>query len=169
MPVIQRLFPSQTVMEYQIGYLADHADAVAALARWHHDEWATRTPEISIGDRAARFTARAQRGGLPMGFVAIVGGQVVGLACLVECDLESHAHLSPWLASVVVAPEYRGHGLGSALCKRATDEAGVLGFQRAYLFTSDKQHLYRRLGWSTLEGATWRGHQVTIMVRELAG
>jgi hypothetical protein len=67
-------------MEYQIGCLADHADAIATLARRHHDEWATQTSEMSIGDREARFTARARRGELPTGFVAIVGGQVVAVA-----------------------------------------------------------------------------------------
>jgi hypothetical protein len=49
------------------------------------------------------------------------------------------------------------------------EEAQVLGFSRAYLFTFDRQTFYRRLGWSTLEDATFQEHLITVMVRELAG
>jgi GNAT superfamily N-acetyltransferase len=156
-------------MTFQIEYLADRLDAIPALARSHHAEWAAITPNSTVSDRIVRFQARARRGAIPTGFVAVVNGSVVGLACLVECDLESHGHLSPWLASVLVEPGYRRSGIGSALSERAIDEARVLGFARAYLFTFDKQGFYRRLGWSTLEDATFFGHAVTVMIRDLAG
>ena len=154
-------------MAFQIEYLADHVDAIPVLARSHHAEWAAITPHLTVSDRVARFQACARRGAIPTGFVAVVNRSVVGQACLVECDLDSHRHLSPWLASVLVARNYRGLGIGSALSERATEEAQVLGFARAYLFTLDKQSFYRRLGWSTLEHTTFLGHPVTVMVREL--
>ena len=138
-------------MNFQIEYLAYHVDAIPALAHWHHAEWTAITPHLSVSDRVARLHARARRSGIPTGFVAVVHGSVVGLSCLVECDLDSHVHLSPWLATVLVAPDHRGHGIGSVLSERATEEAQVLGFARAYLFTFDKQSFYRRLGWSALE------------------
>lgn len=156
-------------MVFQIEYLADHVDAIPALARWHHAEWTAITPHLTVSDRVARFQACARRGSIPTGVVAVVNGSVVGLACLVECDLNSHGHLSPWLASVLVAPDHRRQGIASALSERATEEAQALGFARAYLFTFDKQGFYRRLGWSTLEDTTFLGHPVTVMVRELAG
>jgi predicted N-acetyltransferase YhbS len=156
-------------MELQIHYLADHVDSIPTLARWHHDEWASRMPELTIADRVERFRARATPGGVPTGFVATVDGEVAGMACLIECDLESHAHLSPWLASVLVAPNHRGRGIGSALCRRVNEEARLIGFVRVYLFTLDKQELYRRLGWWIVEQANWRGHRVTIMANDLAG
>ena len=156
-------------MPIQIEYLADHIDAIPWLARAHHTEWAAITPHLTVSERAARFQARARRGSIPTGFVAVLSGNVVGLACLVECDLDSHSHLSPWLASVLVDPEHRGQGIGAALSDRAMEEAQVLGFSRAYLFTFDRQTFYRRLGWSTLDDATFQEHPVTVMVRELAG
>src|SRR5438128_217864 len=82
-------------MKFEIEYLAEHVDAISTLARWHHDEWASTTPELTVADRAKRIRARARTGGVPTGFVAVVDHEVVGLACLVECDLESHAHLTP--------------------------------------------------------------------------
>ncbi len=92
---------------------------------------------------------------------------MVGMACLVERDLESLGHLSPWLASVLVAPDYRGQGIGSALSERATQEAYVLGFERAYLFTFDMPSFYRRLGWVWVEDTTFLGHPVTVMSRTI--
>ena len=90
---------------FQIEYLDQHIDAIPALARWHYVEWAAITPHLSIADRVAGFRARARRGVIPTAFVAVFGADVVGLACLVECDIESHQHLTPWLASVLVAPD----------------------------------------------------------------
>ena len=156
-------------MAFQIEYLSDHSDVIPALARWHHAEWKAITPHLTVSDRVARFEARAQRGGLPIGFVAVLDENVVGMASLVECDLDSHRHLSPWLASVLVAPGHRRQGIGSALSERATEEAQVLGFAQAYLFTFDKQDFYRRLGWSTLEDTTFLERPVSVMVRRLAG
>ena len=156
-------------MACSIEYLADHVDAIPQLARWHHAEWSAINPHASIADREAHFHTRARRGQVPTAFVALSDGQVVGLASLVETDLDSHRHLSPWLASVLVAPEHRGHGIGSALSERVVAEARRLGFLDAYLFTFDKARFYQRLGWSVLEAATYQTRPVTVMVRSLAG
>ena len=61
----------------------DWGDAIPTLARWHHDEWVTITPQLSLADRIAELRRRATRGRIPNGFVAVVDGQVAGLACLV--------------------------------------------------------------------------------------
>jgi GNAT superfamily N-acetyltransferase len=156
-------------MNFRIEYLADHVEAIPALAYWHHAQWAAITPHLTIPDREARFRARALRGSVPTGFVALINESVVGSACLIACDLDSHAHLSPWLASVLVAPQYRGRGIGSALSERAITEALGLGFAQTFLFTFDQQRFYQRMGWSTLEEATYLGHPVTVMVHNLAG
>ena len=155
-------------MGLQIEYLDQHIDAIPDLARWHHAEWAAIIPHLSLADRVAGFRARARRGVIPTAFVAVLGADVVGLACLVECDIESHQHLTPWLASVLVAPEHRGRGIGSALCECTTEEAQLLGVEKLYLFTFNRQRLYGRLGWLALENTLYAGASGTIMVRTLA-
>jgi GNAT superfamily N-acetyltransferase len=152
----------------QIEYLDEHIHAIPDLARWHHTEWAAITPHLSIADRIAGFRARARRGVIPTAFVAVLDADVVGLACLVENDIQSHQHLRPWLASVLVAPQHRGRGIGSALCERTTEEARTLGIQKLYLFTFNRQRLYGRLGWSAFEDTLYAGAPGTIMVRTLA-
>lgn len=155
-------------MALQIEYLDDHRDAIPRLAELHHAEWLTVTPGLSVADRVAGFEARARRGSIPIGFVALVDDAVVGMACLVACDIESHCHLTPWLATVLVDPGYRRRGVGTALVIRAADEAITLGFQDLFLFTFDRQSFYARLGWETLEPATYSGRRGTVMLRHLA-
>lgn len=153
----------------RIEYLADHVDAIPVLARWHHDQWAAITPGVSLAERIQRFEARARRSGLPTGFVAVAGAEVVGVASLVSCDLDSHPHFTPWLASVLVSPAHRGRGIGSALCERVAGEARGLGFSSMYLLTFDKQRFYGRLGWSVLEPGLHFGLPATIMAKTLSG
>lgn len=154
--------------DLRIAYLDEHLDAIPALARWHHAEWSAITPHLSVADRAAGFTARARRGSIPTAFVALVDSVVVGMACLVACDIPSHCHLTPWLATVLVSPEHRRQGIGTALCARATEEARQLGVSSLYLFTFDRQRWYRSLDWSEVEDTTFAGRAGAIMVRRIA-
>ena len=142
-------------MDFQIAYLDEHLDAIPSLARWHHAEWLAVTPHLSVADRITGFTARARRGSVPTGFVGLINNRVVGMACLVESDMESHRHLTPWLATVLVSPEHRRQGIGSALAVHAADEAQRLGVSTLYLMTFDKQSMYRRLGWRALADASY--------------
>ena len=138
------------------------------LARWHHEQWAwIAPPGRKLDDRTTEFRRRATRGAVPTGFVAVINDDVVGMACLIESDLDSHDHLTPWLAGVLVSPRHRRQGIATALCRRVAEEARALGFTRAYLFTLDKQNLYGRLGWTAIEQTQWRGHEITIMTTDL--
>jgi GNAT superfamily N-acetyltransferase len=151
-----------------IDYLDNHLDAIPELARWHHEEWQAVTPHLSIDDRIEGFRERAHRGSIPTGFVAVLDRRVVGMACLVSCDVHSHAHLTPWLATVLVSPLHRGRGIGTALSKRATEEAQRLGVPTLYLFTFDKQGFYGRLGWLPFERAAYAGRDGLIMMQRLS-
>ena len=155
-------------VDVRIAYLAEHLDAIPTLAQWHHAEWSWVTPDLTVADRIAGFTARARRNSIPTAFVGLADDAVVGMACLVDCDIPSHSHLTPWLATVLVSPDYRGRGIASALCIRATEEARRLGAANLYLFTFDRQSLYDRLGWSPLEEAIYGGRSGTIMALRLA-
>src|SRR5262245_27286974 len=148
--------------EPQIAYLDEHTDAISTLAQWHHAEWLEITPNLSVGDRIAGFSERARRGSIPTGLVAVIDGQVVGMACLVACDVPSHRHLTPWLATVLVAPTHRHQGIGTALSRRAVDEARGLGVSTLYLFTFDRQTFYARLGWASFEEASYAGRRGSI-------
>jgi GNAT superfamily N-acetyltransferase len=150
-----------------IFYLADQPAAIPTLARWHHEQWHTVTPHLTVADRIAGFRARMGRMRVPTGFVAIVGGAVAGMACLVAHDMETRPELTPWLATVLVGRQYRGRGIGSALSERVVAEARALAFPTLYLATFDKAGFYARLGWRHLEHAEFLGRPATIMTRNL--
>ena len=151
----------------KIEYLADHADAIPTLAQWHHDEWQAVTPHLVVADRIAGFRARMRRLEVPTGFVALIDEAVAGMACLVAHDMETRPELTPWLATVLVAPQFRGRGIGSALSQRVVVEGRALAFPRMYLVTFDKASFYARLGWHNLEQTEYLGLPATIMVHAL--
>ena len=97
----QAVRPLGSTVSLQIAYLDEHVDSILSLATWHHETWHTVTPHLSVADRIAGFERRARRGSIPTGFVALIDSTVVGMACLVECDIDSHCHLTPWLATVL--------------------------------------------------------------------
>jgi N-acetylglutamate synthase-like GNAT family acetyltransferase len=101
---------------------------------------------------------------VPTGFVALIDEVVAGMACLVAHDMDTRPELTPWLATVLVAPQYRGRGIGSALSQRVVAEGCALAFQRMYLVTFDKASFYARLGWHNLEQTEYLGLPATIMV-----
>jgi amino-acid N-acetyltransferase len=55
------------------------------------------------------------------------------------------------LRSLVVAPELRAAGLGSALVRRAESHARAEGVRAIYLLTSTAEHFFARRGYARLE------------------
>jgi GNAT superfamily N-acetyltransferase len=135
----------------KIEYLTDHAGAIPTLAQWHHDQWHTVTPDLTVADRIAGFRSRMRRMEVPTGSVAMLGEVVVGMACLVAHDIESRPELTPWLATVLVGPDYRARGIGLALSEPVVAEGRALAFSKLYLVTFDKSSFYARLGWKHFE------------------
>lgn len=93
------------------------------------------------------------------------GGRLAGVVNLIDIDDEARSHLHPWLAALIVVPEYRGRGFGGALVQGYLAEAQRLGFTRVYLGT-DAPDFYRRLGAQPLE---WARPDLLIMWIETAG
>jgi predicted N-acetyltransferase YhbS len=146
-----------------IDYLADHMEAVPLLADWHHHEW----KESTLESTTAELRSHSGRRQIPTTFVAIDEGRVVGSTSLLVADLVGWEHLTPWVASVFVAPDCRGQGIGAALIARAVEEARLLGIPEVYLFTASKQTYYSRLGWLPLAQAQYRDKEIVIMRRAL--
>ena len=151
----------------KIDYLAEHLEFIPVLAKWHQEQWSHLNPSRSIADRIKELEQSASKNQVPITFVAISGGVLLGSASLVEHDMDSREDLSPWLASVYVAPPNREQGVGSSLVKYVVDEAQNLNIETLYLFTPDQQQFYARLGWSTLEHIEYRGEKETIMCLQL--
>jgi predicted N-acetyltransferase YhbS len=90
---------------------------------------------------------------VPLTLVASSEGWPVGTATLLAHDVgtEQWPELSPWLAAVYVAPEYRHRGIGAALVNAIVDKATALGVGALYLSTVGREGFYARLGWQVVD------------------
>lgn len=140
---------------------------VITVATWQHEAWGHLNPLLDFQGRCDEVRSECGSDGVPRVFVAMSDERPVGTASLIENDMTSRPHLTPWLASVFVIPEQRGQGIASQLVLCVEEEARTSGIETLYLFTPDQQALYGRLGWREREALTYRGENVTIMARDL--
>jgi GNAT superfamily N-acetyltransferase len=151
----------------QIDYLANHSHFIPTLARWTYEEWRHLRPGDSIERRIERLQNESSGSRIPTVFVAFEGTDLFGSSKLVVNDMDSHPELTPWLAGVFVAPEYRHRGIGAALVRRVIDEARALEVKPLYLYTPSAADFYAKLNWSVFQKTTYRDMNVTIMSHDL--
>lgn len=150
----------------EIVNLKEEPKHLPVLAEWHHKEWSDLNPGETIEQRIERMQAYLNESFVPSTFIA-KDGALLGSAAIVAHDMETKPDLSPWLASVFVAPEQRGKGLGARLVLHVMNEAKTRGIDTLYLFTPDKVPFYQKLGWKIMTQEKYRGQEVTIMTIEL--
>ena len=154
----------------RIEYLVDYPQYLRQLAEWHHAEWSKYNPGDTVEKRMERMQAHLVKRQIPTTFIALDGDTLTGSACILEQDMprEGGRHdLTPWLASVYVSPEFRNRGVGSALVTRVEQEARDLGVVTLYLYTPDRESLYARLGWVTIDRPEYMGEPVVVMEKNV--
>lgn len=133
------------------------------VARWIFDEWARfeseQTWEENRSDIAHALDASVQ---VPKFFAARIAGEVAGIASIVPHDLPIRPTLGPWLANVLVQPQWRRRGIGGKLVQRVMDYAAPFA-KPLYLYTFDQVDLYRHLGWQVVEEDHYLQRPITIM------
>lgn len=152
-------------MMIRVEPLENHPELVPLCARWNFEEWsqsAGRTMEETVEG----FLGFLDPSGRESAFVAFASGLPVGVALLIDNDLESHAHLRPWLASLYVMPEMRGNGVGKALVQAVENAAREQGHTDLYLYTSEADY-YQRLDWQEIETLTGDDAGLVVMARRL--
>lgn len=143
------------------------------LAAWHVAEWghlydpAMWNYEISI----AEFEAMANGSTTDQTWIAFDGSgrsaaDVLGSVSLLATDyLPGFDHLTPWLASLYVAPPARGRRVGSMLVDHVLADADANGVAHVYLFTAGQEQYYIGHGWRTIKQIEHRGEHAAVMVR----
>jgi N-acetylglutamate synthase-like GNAT family acetyltransferase len=147
--------------------LAQRPEVIETLAAWHQTQWGYLNPQRTLDERIEKFQRHLEAGDIPATFVAFDGEKLLGSASLVECDLKHRTDLTPWLASVYVAPEFRGHGVGNGVVQCVEDHARSLGVETLYLFTPDRAPFYARRGWRHFADDRLNDEAITLMSLEL--
>lgn len=148
----------------KIHNLSDHPECIPILAEWHFREWQHLNPARTIEKRIEFLHRCTANDDLPLMLVAVdEQGSPAGTAALVEHDMDTRTNLSPWLASVFVAPPFRRRGIGSQLVQAVMTAGAKAKFETLYLFTTDQAPLYSRLGWHKIATEPYHGHQVVVM------
>lgn len=146
--------------------LADAPHQLETIATWNHAEWGAAqgyAPEDS-----AVWFREMLRNPSEECVIAERDGSVLGMASLVDHDLDQRPDLVHWLASVYVLPEHRGHGIAGQLVSAVEQEAEARGISRLHLYTNTAESLYTRLGWTSSERFSKKGKEFSLMVKDLS-
>lgn len=151
----------------RFSYLGEQPQHIETIARWHQAQWQHISPQHSVESRVRLYSTYPNSPDIPFCLLATQQGQPVGSASVVECDMESRAELTPWLASVYVHPDYRQQGIATELIRRCIDLASQRPAERLYLFTPDQAAFYQKRGWQALEHCLYHNEPVEIMFYSL--
>lgn len=100
-------------------------------------------------------------------FVAIADNQIVGMVSILKTDYYPLPELFPWISSVFVAENYRGHRISEKLIDFANAYAKEQGFNKTYI-PSEHIGLYEKFGYHYLKDIVNYGNGTDrLYVKEL--
>jgi len=147
--------------------LTPSSPEIAVCARWRVAEFAD-VLETTIEDEERALRALASDHRQQVALIARYDGAPAGTCLLVTSEIDPCHAVSPWLAGLYVAPEFRRLGIGRALVHAIEAEARARGVPRLYLYTDDREAAYyRQLGWDVADRVDWKGFPTNLMVRPL--
>lgn len=148
--------------QLSIAHLAAHPEALPTLRAWFEAAWPSYYGPGGPGNAERDLAAYANLGTLPVGIVAFRARQLCAVAALKSETIPSHAHLGPWAGAGLVAPAFRGQGIGARLLARLENEAAALGFAHIYCATSTAARLLERNAWCFIDSVERDGEVVRV-------
>jgi polyamine oxidase len=160
-------------MDVTIAPLWGHGELAPLLARWHHDEFGYLyddriwNPEIATLELAAM----AEPGSRDVTWIAFEGDaanetSLLGSVSLIDSDdLPGFEDLSPWLASLYIAPRARSVGVAARLVDQVIAESAARGHQYVHLFTAGQDAYYLARGWRPIAEVDHRGERAVVMAK----
>ena len=111
------------------------------LAHWAFFQWYHQR-NVDFKAVEADYRRRADFTALPVSWLVMEKNIPVGMVSLKAHDLNSHAHLTPWLSALYVVPEFRKKGFAGKLIETVAAYAKCCGYHQIYLFTDNKNASY---------------------------
>ena len=159
----------ESILPINIVPLAEQPQHIDTLAHALHAEWHDFAPWQNVEKIRAYYARCLEGGSLPLAWLAVDGGRLLGSAALKRHDIAALPQYEYWLGDVFVLPEARGRGVGRHLVEQALLEARRLGLPELYLYTPDVQAVYAKYGWREIETRPHNGETVSVMRLVLDG
>lgn len=138
----------------QIDNLVNQNQFVGKVAEFWCLEWGSDKTEQGIAKKKVKIEQGLSLDKVPQIIIAFEKDQCIGTIAIVEDDLEKRLDLTPWLASVYVDKDFRGHGIAQRLIEAAIRKAKDMGIKKIYLHTETAHGLYEKMGWKYLSETT---------------
>ena len=132
-------------LSLHINHLFNTPEHLSTVAGWIYHEFWQDKPGYSPAIFEALLRDADDPGRIPLSLLALIDDRPAGTVNLIHNDDPTRPHLHPWLAALVVVPQYRGQGVGSALVRALLQEARRLDVSELYLGT-DIPGFYERCG-----------------------
>lgn len=122
----------------KIELLADHPEALPVLKKLFESQWEPYYGPMGPGDAEKDLKESSNRTELPIALVATFEDNICGTAALKMESVTTFPNFHPWLAALLVAPEYRKKGIGEQLVIFVEALAKERGFKEIYVGTGEK-------------------------------
>lgn len=155
-------------MKISLELLAENEDLIQPLALLNQQVFGHIRPDQTLAYYINRYQSRLNTQKIPLTIVAkSPEGQLMGAASLVEHDMTTNTDYSPWLSGVMVNEVYRKKKIGRQLVQTIEDYTSQLGYKWLYLFTFDREHFYRYMGYERLKTDFYLNMTVVLMGKQL--
>jgi len=152
-----------------IDILKNHPQTLPRLAKiWYEALGSVYCPDTTISQAEQKFLTHLSDNELPLTYIALEENTPIGMCSLRKND-GIRPDVIPWLASLVVDPDYQRQGIGKRLIEAVKTKAKELGFSTLHLFAFDVtiSDYYARLGWSIVNMDTCKEHPIVVMEMDL--
>jgi len=154
-------------MTIEIARLKPNSPELQTCAAWRYQAF-LKSYGYSLLDSGAQLAKLAAKPDeYETALIASVEGRLAGICLLVLQEFEPLHDVSPWLASLYVAPEYRKRGVARKLVAAIEEQARKHGVARLHLYTGDAEAFYLKCGWSLAEQSIAGGEPYAFMIRDL--
>ncbi len=92
-------------------------------------------------------------------FVALLDNKIIGMVTIAKTDYYPLPEIYPWISTLFVSEEYRGHKISEKLINYANNYARELGFNKTYI-PSTHIGLYEKYGYIYIKDIVNYGNDI---------